>query len=320
MLEASFSRLLGGRLWLRRQTVLGLTCVNPPSHSFIFARNSQLNGELWSRARTRHYKREIQQRNVSNQPSKPLIRPPFSYRDRRVSFGLMTWYSYEGSKGATSTVAQQCRAYSNAQNQADKRLRESASPHTVSQGRQTQTKSGKQIVSKESDREPDVESIATSVSKYLHLPILPHRPTKEELLAAASGFSQRLKVRFKWMSIRSMRPWNADEWGAFVSWVMLGHIVWILVGTTTFFSLLIFSINTVFAQGELDCISLSRLLISALTHMRRNSSQVDWGLSYSVRRRHSNIRVSYRAQMEKWGHFFSKCIRVPPSGASRIFC
>ena len=96
----------------------------------------------------------------------------------------------------------------------------------------------------------DAESIASSVSKYLHLPKMPHRPTKEELLAAANGFWERVRVRFKWMSIRSMRPWNADEWGAFVSWFMLGHIVWILVGTTTFFSLLIFSINTVFAQGK----------------------------------------------------------------------
>ncbi|KAM3465050.1 hypothetical protein MY5147_009363 [Beauveria neobassiana] len=48
-----------------------------------------------------------------------------------------------------------------------------------------------------------------------------------------------------------MRPWNADEWGAFVSWFLFGHLVWILVGTTTFFSLLILSINTVFAQETL---------------------------------------------------------------------
>jgi len=80
---------------------------------------------------------------------------------------------------------------------------------------------------------------------------MPHRPTKEELLAAASGFRQRLKVRFKWFSIRSMRPWNADEWGAFVSWFLFGHLVWILVGTTTFFSLIILTINTVFAQETL---------------------------------------------------------------------
>lgn len=57
-----------------------------------------------------------------------------------------------------------------------------------------------------------------------------------------------MKVRFKWASIRSMRPWNVDEWGAFVSWVMLGHLVWIVVGTTTFFSIIILGINTIFAQ------------------------------------------------------------------------
>merc|ERR1711939_1037266 len=38
-------------------------------------------------------------------------------------------------------------------------------------------------------------------TSYLHLPHM-HRPTKEELLAAATGFWSRLKVRFKWFSIR----------------------------------------------------------------------------------------------------------------------
>ena len=95
------------------------------------------------------------------------------------------------------------------------------------------------------------ESIAASVSKYFHLPQMRHRPTREELLAAATGFWSRMKVRFKWASIRSMRPWNIDEWGAFVSWFLFGHLVWILVGTTTFFSLLIFFINTVLAQETL---------------------------------------------------------------------
>ncbi|KAI1414733.1 mitochondrial distribution and morphology proteins-domain-containing protein [Hypoxylon sp. FL1857] len=101
---------------------------------------------------------------------------------------------------------------------------------------------------------PEEESTSASVSKYFHLPAmphLPHRPTKEEFLAAANGFWERLKVRFKWFSIRSMRPWNIDEWGAFVSWFLFGHLVWILVGTTTFFSLAILFINTVFAQETL---------------------------------------------------------------------
>ncbi|KAI9809869.1 MAG: hypothetical protein M1825_000302 [Sarcosagium campestre] len=78
-----------------------------------------------------------------------------------------------------------------------------------------------------------------------------HRPTKEELLAAATGFWSRLKVRFKWFSIRSVRPYNMDEIGAFFSWLLVGHVIWILVGTTTFFSLAILAVNTVFAQETL---------------------------------------------------------------------
>jgi len=118
------------------------------------------------------------------------------------------------------------------------------------------------------------ESLADSMSKYLHLPHMPkmhmpHRPTKEELLAAASGFWERLKVRFKWFSIRSMRPWNADEWGAFVSWFLFGHLVWILVGTTTFFSLVILTINTVFAQGK----SAAHVLVPVRLYAGADNSQ-----------------------------------------------
>ena len=87
------------------------------------------------------------------------------------------------------------------------------------------------------DRLPDISQI--------------HRPSREELLAAATGFWSRLKVRFKWFSIRSVRPFNADEIGAFFSWFLLGHVLWIILGTTTFVSLAIFAVNTVFAQETL---------------------------------------------------------------------
>ncbi|KAL3489137.1 hypothetical protein BJX62DRAFT_162042 [Aspergillus germanicus] len=88
------------------------------------------------------------------------------------------------------------------------------------------------------------------INRLPHMPHL-HRPTKEELLSAATGFWSRLKVRFKWFSIRSVRPFNLDEITALFSWVLLGHVVWIVLGTTTFFSLLIIAINTVFAQETL---------------------------------------------------------------------
>ena len=83
-----------------------------------------------------------------------------------------------------------------------------------------------------------------------HMPHL-HRPTKEDLLATASGFWSRLKVRFKWFSIRSARPFNVDDISAFFSWILLGHVIWIIVGTTTFVSLGILAINTVVAQETL---------------------------------------------------------------------
>lgn len=100
-----------------------------------------------------------------------------------------------------------------------------------------------------------VKDAATLIAnKHLidRLPNIPHlhRPSKEELLAAATGFWSRMKIRFKWFSIRSVRPFNADEIGAFFSWVLLGHVLWIILGTTTFFSLAIFAVNTVFAQGK----------------------------------------------------------------------
>lgn len=78
-----------------------------------------------------------------------------------------------------------------------------------------------------------------------------HRPTKEELLAAATGFWSRLRVRFKWLTIKSVRPYNMDEIFGFFSWIALGHVVWLIVGTTTFVSLAILAINTVFAQETL---------------------------------------------------------------------
>jgi distribution and morphology protein 31 len=88
-------------------------------------------------------------------------------------------------------------------------------------------------------------------SKYFSLPhALPHlkRPTKAELLEAASGFWSRIRVHLKWLAIRSNRPFNADEIYALFSWILAAHFAWLLLGTTTFIMLTVFMINTVFAQ------------------------------------------------------------------------
>lgn len=101
-----------------------------------------------------------------------------------------------------------------------------------------------------------LKSVPPSITnKHLldRLPSMPqmHRPNLEELLSAATGFWSRLKVRFKWFSIRSLRPFNIDDISAFFSWIILGHVLWIILGTTTFFSLAILAVNTVFAQETL---------------------------------------------------------------------
>ncbi|KAK5015489.1 Mitochondrial distribution and morphology protein 31, mitochondrial precursor [Cryomyces antarcticus] len=98
---------------------------------------------------------------------------------------------------------------------------------------------------------PSAAGSKTLLDRLPHLPHNLHRPTKEELLGAATGFWSRMRVRFKWFSIRSVRPFNTDDISAFVSWFFLGHIIWIILGTTTFFSLVILTVNTVFAQETL---------------------------------------------------------------------
>lgn len=165
----------------------------------------------------------------------------------------------------------------------------------------------------ESSTDASNESITSSMSKYLHLPQLPHRPTKEELLAAATGFWSRMKVRFKWMSIRDMRPWNADEWGAFVSWFMLGHLVWILVGTTTFFSLVILSINTVFAQGQ----STSSKHFT-VANIYRNPGKVDRRLPDPVRWRDRCLRVRHRPEVGRRRDCLSQRLRFEATWSSGV--
>jgi distribution and morphology protein 31 len=51
----------------------------------------------------------------------------------------------------------------------------------------------------------------------------PHRPSKEELLAAANGWWQRFRIRLKWFTIRGWRRFNADDFSAFASWFVLGN-------------------------------------------------------------------------------------------------
>jgi mitochondrial distribution and morphology protein 31 len=74
------------------------------------------------------------------------------------------------------------------------------------------------------------------------------RPTKEQLLATATSVFHRLHIRFKWPLIRSLRPFNMDDISAFISVYLLSHAFLLIAGTTTFFLLVIATINTVGGQ------------------------------------------------------------------------
>lgn len=122
----------------------------------------------------------------------------------------------------------------------------SSAPSTAHTSKSNIALDGKDVTKAQSSSPTSTKPI---LDRLPHLHYL-HRPSKEELLAAATGFWSRLKVRFKWATIRSARPFNMDEIYAVFSWILFGHFLWIIVGTTTFFSLAILFVNTVFAQGN----------------------------------------------------------------------
>lgn len=76
-----------------------------------------------------------------------------------------------------------------------------------------------------------------------------HIPTRAELLAQANGTLHRLRLRIKLVLMRQIRPWTLNDITAMFSWVFVGHTVWLLVGTTSCVSLLLFTANTLQFQG-----------------------------------------------------------------------
>lgn len=87
-------------------------------------------------------------------------------------------------------------------------------------------------------------------SKESPTPPPPPKPevTREQLLQRANGVGARMWVRLRWLLKRSNRPWNTDDYSAIFSWLMVGNVLVLILGTTTFVLLVIFTCNTVFAQ------------------------------------------------------------------------
>jgi mitochondrial distribution and morphology protein 31 len=96
--------------------------------------------------------------------------------------------------------------------------------------------------SKKQKEEPKPDEVEGDSQSYFR------PPTKEQLLASATSFFDRLHIRFKWPLIKSYRPFNMDDFSAFASVYLLSHAFLLFAATTTFFLLVIATINTVGAQ------------------------------------------------------------------------
>lgn len=86
-------------------------------------------------------------------------------------------------------------------------------------------------------------------------------PSKEDLLRFSQGFWTRLRIRFKWFTIRGFRRFNADDISAFFTLGGLGTVIFIIVGTTTAVSLVFTALNILNMQGW-----IARKIADYLTH------------------------------------------------------
>lgn len=73
-------------------------------------------------------------------------------------------------------------------------------------------------------------------------------PSRDQLLALTTSFFERLRIRFKWATIRSYRRFRADDYSAFFSFGILGTLGWFLLSTTSFFAFAFFLVNSLSSQ------------------------------------------------------------------------
>ncbi|GAA5854559.1 hypothetical protein JCM3766R1_006076 [Sporobolomyces carnicolor] len=73
-------------------------------------------------------------------------------------------------------------------------------------------------------------------------------PTVDQLLHLSNSFFDRLKIRFKWFTIRSYRRFRLDDWSAFFSIGILSTLGWFLIKTTSAFAVVFVLVNSLSSQ------------------------------------------------------------------------
>ncbi|GAV53990.1 hypothetical protein ZYGR_0AK04920 [Zygosaccharomyces rouxii] len=102
-------------------------------------------------------------------------------------------------------------------------------------------------------KSPNPQDMLSKNTDYLHIQNIllqknQTRMDKERLLSEATNFYQRFKINTKWLLIRGNRPFSANEISTMFSWLLISQIAWIILGTTTFVSIILLIFNTVFAK------------------------------------------------------------------------
>lgn len=93
------------------------------------------------------------------------------------------------------------------------------------------------------DAPPDKKSKKLSNLKYI--------TERDSLLVQTNNIFTKLKINIRWFLKKSTRPFNSDDISAFISWILVSNIFIFIFWTTTFVSLILYLINTVFAQEYL---------------------------------------------------------------------
>lgn len=124
---------------------------------------------------------------------------------------------------------------------------------------------------------------------------------RDRLLAQATGIFEKLKINIKWILTKSSRPFNTDDIGAFISWIVVSNVLIIILWTTTFTSLVIYLMNTVFAQEYLAA-KIGNFLTknSALSVVFESAIVPDWS---SGKISFNKVFVSRRPKLS---HSFTK--------------
>ncbi|CEP60971.1 Mdm31p LALA0_S02e03862g [Lachancea lanzarotensis] len=124
---------------------------------------------------------------------------------------------------------------------------------------------------------------------------------RDRLLLQATGLLHKLQINLKWTLIRSTKPFNSDDISAFISWILVSNALLIILGTTTFASLIIYFANTVFAQ-EYVATHIGNLLTknSSVSVVFESAIVPDWS---SRKICFNNVFVSRRPKVS---HSFTK--------------